>query len=216
MILHELIFRDGKYVLSSTLFLLSFLLLAYICFQPSLIHSASSSVVVTLNVDTGISISSPGNTTMSNDMGVSVNSAVATSTFTIVTNDTLGYSLGLTASTAPAMKNGSNSVPDMSTSPATWAVASGATQFGFGVYGTDVNTSTYGTGGACQTSTSTPSTTLKYRGFANLTSITVASRSSTTTPSGIPTTICYAVGQNNTFIPSGVYTATVTATATAN
>jgi hypothetical protein len=205
----------GK-IIALTLSLMVVVGFGYVTLEPAPAQAVTSTVVVTLNVDTGISISSPGNTTMSNDMGVSVNTAVATSTFTVVTNDTLGYALNLTASTLPALKSVSDTVPDMSATPATWTIASGATQFGFGVYGTDVNTTTYGTGAACQTSTSTPSTTLKYRGFTSSTPIAVASRSSTTTPSGIATTVCYAAGQNGTFIPSGTYTATVTATATAN
>ena len=39
-------------------------------------------------------------------------------------------------------------------------------------------------------------------------------RSATTTTAGIDTTVCYAVEQNTFYIPSGVYQATVVASAT--
>ncbi len=177
--------------------------------------SATDSVVVTLQVDAGITITSPADTSMSNSLGVSVNTAVATTTWNVKTNNALGYTLGVQASTNPAMQSGSNTVKDYATTtmPSTWSVSNDA-KFGFSVLGTDVTTATWGTGTYCNAAaTSTISTTLKYYGLYT-TATTVASRSSTTTPSGVDTTVCYAVEQNNVYIPSGTYQATVTATAT--
>lgn len=177
--------------------------------------SASDQVVVSLNVDTGISITSPADTYMSTSLGVSTNQAVATTTWNVKTNNSLGYSLTVLASTNPAMQSGGNRIDDYATTtmPSTWSVPAGNAKFGFSVYGTDVNTTTWGTASSCSAATSTPNTTLKYYGFYTV-ATSVATRSSTTTTAGIDTVVCYAVEQDTYYIPSGVYTATITATAT--
>lgn len=185
-------------------------------FQITKAATAADTVVVTLQVDAGISITSPADTTMSTNLGVSTNIAVATTTWNVKTNNALGYVLTVAASTNPAMKSGANYVNDYATTsmPSLWTVASGDARFGFSALGTDVNTSTWGTGTYCNgAGTSTVSTTLKYYGFYTAATST-ATRAATTTPAGVDTTICYAVQQNNTYIPSGTYTATITATAT--
>jgi hypothetical protein len=201
--------------LTATMLLMSF----YVYFEPGIVMAVSDSevVVVTLQVDTGISLTSSGNTSMSTNLGVSTHVANGTSTMTTATNDPLGYSLTVSASTNPAMKTvGGDSVPDFaSTTPGLWYTPTGSTSFGFSVFGTDSTTATWGTGSFCNGSgTSTISTTLKYRGFST-SNVTIASRSSTTTPTGVTTTICYAVQQNGAYIPAGIYTATLTFTATA-
>jgi hypothetical protein len=157
---------------------------------------------------------------MSGNLGVALSTAVATSTFTATTNDPLGYTLGLQASTNPAMKSGSYSIPDYSTTtaPSTWSVGSNTSAFGFSVYGTNVvgGTSTWGTSatGCANTSSTTISTTLKYYGFYT-TATTTTKDTATTTPSGDVTTVCYAVAQGTGYyIPAGTYTATITGTAT--
>ena len=61
--------------------------------------------------------------------------------------------------------------------------------------------------------TSTPSTVLHWRGFQGTAPQQVATKGTVTTTSGVDTTVCYAAGQNGVYIPSGSYTATVTATA---
>lgn len=178
--------------------------------------SATDSVVISLNVDAGISITSPADTTMSTSLGASTNTAIATTTWNVKTNNNLGYSLTVAASTNPAMQVSSTVfVSDFASStPALWStLPNGRAEFGYSAYGTDVSTATYGTGSSCG-ATSTPSTTLKYRGFTTSASPTIATRSATTTTSGIDTTICYAVEQKGVYIASGLYSATITATAT--
>ena len=180
--------------------------------------STSSSIVVTLNVTAGISITSPSNITMSQTLGVTANTAVGTSTWNVKTNDVSGYNLTLKASTAPAMQNASSSVADYAIgAPTPWSVVNSA-KFGFSAYGTDVNPGTWGTVGAANCSAvgtaHVPSGTLNYLGFTTSTSSpVVATRAATTTTSGVDTTVCFAVEQNNVYIPSGTYTATITATA---
>jgi hypothetical protein len=189
-----------------------------------LAEAATAPVNVFLEVQSGISITADlANVNMSTALNITgSNEAVGTTTFNVVTNDNNGYTLGVSASTRPAMTTGGLSIADYSTTtnPSTWSVASGDARFGFSATGTDVNTSTWGTGNLCSsagtatTGTSSVSTTLKYYGFYT-TATTVASRAATTTPGGINTGICYAVQQNNFFISPGTYQAVITGTATA-
>ena len=183
--------------------------------------TAADDVVVTLNVSAGISITSPADATMSNTIGVSVNKAIATTTWNVKTNNAAGYTLALKSATssAPAMKqdlDNTKTITDNTlgaVAPALWSVGASTAEFGYSGYGSDISTGTYGTDSNCG-ATSTPSTALKYTSLRT-TDRTLASRSSTTTPSGIDSVVCYAVEQGGSFyIPSGTYTATVTATAT--
>jgi len=199
--------------------IVGFLFASFLSFLKPVIISAqtfdSDEIEVTLNVDAGISIDSPGNITMSRNLSVINMTAVAESTWTVTTNNITGYNLTIKADTYPAMQqNATTTIADYPTgTPTTWSVINGA-NFGFSAYGTDVNTTTWGEGSSCSTSTHNPSPTLKYLGFTTSTSSpVVATRNATTTFAGSATTICYAVEQDNFFIPSGSYTATITATA---
>ncbi len=183
--------------------------------------TATDSVVVTLNVAAGISITSPADSTMSTTIGISTNKAIATTTWNVKTNNAAGYTLALKSATSstPAMKQDSDNTKVIAdnvagaTTPALWSVGASTAEFGYSGYGTDVSTGTYGSDSSCG-ATSTPSTALKYTSLRT-TDRTLASRASTTTQSGIDTVVCYAVEQGSSFfIASGTYTATVTATAT--
>jgi hypothetical protein len=186
--------------------------------EPSVSSAAvaTDSVIVTLNVVSGITITSPADTPMSTSLGVSTNTAIATTTWNVKTNNNLGYTLVVTSSTFPAMKASPtqfvNDFPSTST-PALWSTLGTGGWFGYSGYGTDVSTGTWGTGSSCG-ATSTPSGTLKYAGFSSTTANAIATRSATTTTAGVDTTICYAVEQKSVYIDSGTYTATITATAT--
>ncbi len=193
----------------------------FVCMEssPAYAVNAQDSVVVTLTVTSGISITSPADNPLSTNLGVSQSVAVGTTTWNVKTNDGSGYTLGLAASTNPAMQfSPTVTVDDYSTTtmPSAWSVGANAAKFGFTVFGTDVTTGTWGTGSFCNgTATSTVSSTLNYYGFYT-TATTVAARAATTTPTGIDTTVCYAVQQgSNFFIPAHIYTATIQATATA-
>ncbi len=205
-------------------FTISFIILfftIFTAFDPSTVvaqtYSTSTSVVVTLNVTAGIAITDSANVTMSRNLSMTNMTAIASSTWTVTTNNITGYNLTVKASTAPAMQqNATTTVADFATTTtALWStVPSGAAQFGFSAYGTDVTDSgSWGTGTDCQSAAHIPSTTLKYSGFMTSTSTVVATRSATTTFAGSATTVCYAVEQKAFYIPSGTYTATITATA---
>ncbi len=172
-------------------------------------------ITVTLDVTSGISITSPDDVTMSRNLSMTADTAVASSTWTVRTSNETGYNLTVKASTAPAMHNATNTVADYQTTgtPDTWSVSAGTAAFGFSAYGTDV-AAAWGSDTSCQASSDVPSSNLKYSGFTTSTSSPVVStRSATTSSDGVATTVCYAVGQNAYYIPSGTYTATITATA---
>lgn len=210
-------FKKINFTLAAIL-LSSFLSYAYL--EPASANAAvaTSSTVVTLTVQTGISISTPGNSSMSTIMGVAANSAIGTTTWTVITNNALGYTLAVNATSTPAMQatTTSTTIADYQTgAPNTWSVTSGNAAFGYSAFGTDVPTGTWGTGAICSGAggPNATSTTLKYKGFTT-SPFTVATRSATTTTTGVSTTVCYGAEQNNFFIPSGTYQATIVATAT--
>jgi hypothetical protein len=178
--------------------------------------SASDSVLVTLNVTAGIAITSPSDITMSRNLSLANMTAIASSTWTVTTNNITGYSLTIKSLTSPAMQqNATTTIDDYAVGvPTLWSVPSGSANFGFSAYGTDVNIGTWGNASSCESTSHVPSTALKYLGFTTSTSTSVvANRTSTTTFVGSDTTVCYAVEQNAFYIPSGTYTATIIATA---
>lgn len=191
---------------------------AYSLIEAEAASAVTDAVVVTLTVDSAISITSPADTAMSQSIGLTTDTATASTTWNVKTSDTDGYTLAVAASTDPAMQSAGDTIFDYTEgtpgTPETWSVASGAAEFGFSARGDRVSTGTYGTDSDCLAGDNhTPSATLNYRGFDGTNTISVATHSATTTASGDDTTVCYAVEQNGVFIPSGTYTATITATA---
>lgn len=199
-----------------------FSLFAFIVFQfyPILENAsaatASDNVIVTLDVDTGITISDGANVTMAPNIGVASDGSIGSSSWIVRTNSALGYTLAVKASASPALVSGANSFADyteaVSGTPDVWSVGSGAYEFGYSAYGTDTPTGTWGTGTSCGAA-GVPTGTQKYIGFETA-DRTIATRATTTSTSGITTTICFAAQQNAVYAPSGTYTATITATAT--
>jgi hypothetical protein len=116
------------------------------------------------------------------------------------------------------MQSGSFSVTDYQTgTPNTWTATTSNAYFGYSAFGGDTSTASWGTDTDCAAAADVPSATLKYKGFTTTAGTpAIASRTATTTTTGTNTTICFAAEQNNFFIPSGTYTAQITATAVAN
>ena len=163
-----------------------------------------------------ISISAPADINLAS-LTLTKNSAVSGATWSVITNNSAGYALALTASTTPALKgNAGRAFNDFSTStPSTWIVSNNYV-FGFSVYGADVNTSTYGTDTDCISVADVPSGSLKWRGFYGTNSIVVVNDYSSAPLPGSDTTMCVATEQNGVFVPSDTYTAIITATAVTN
>ncbi len=188
---------------------------AFVGLEPRLAAAVSDSVTVTQDVTAGISISSPADVTM-NALTTTQNTSVGTSTWTVITNNAAGYTLGVkadyTGKTA-ALTSSTDQFADYATSsPSLWSVTNNY-MFGFAPFGND--TTGYGTGTLCESANDTPSTTLYYVGFYSA-DRQIASSSSETTQAGTATTVCYATEQDTVWAPSGTYTATITATATTN
>lgn len=192
----------------------------YAAFEPALLRAVSveDQITVTQVVTTGISITSPSNITLT-PLSTSQNTAVASTTWTVTTNNATGFSLAVTASGTPALRRttGTDTFADYpTTTPSTWSVTN-AFQFGFSALG--AKTTGYGSDAQsnCADGTDIQSSTLLWRGFQGTTySYEIASSTATTTTSGVTTTFCVGTEQDGVFAPSGTYVATTTATATTN
>ncbi len=179
--------------------------------------AVTDNVVVTLDVDSGISISDGAAVTMAPNISVSANGSIGSSSWTVVTNAAAGYTLTVHDTTDPALKSGSNSFANyteaVSGTPEVWSVPNGSYEFGYSAYGTDTATGTWGTSASCG-SAGTPAVAQKYVGFlATPNTKTIATRATVTPFAGITTTVCFAAEQDGVFAPSGTYTATVVGTA---
>lgn len=205
-------------IISISLVSLLSIQLIYLAIEPTVTTAATApdSVLVTLTVDSGISITAPADVVMAPNIGMAANGSIGSVIWNVKTNHATGYSLAVKAGASPALVSGANSFADYTETvvgtPEVWSVASGAKEFGYSAYGTDTSTATWGTGTSCG-SAGAPTGTQKYVGF-QITDKIVATRAVVTTPSGIDTTVCFAAQQNTVYAPSGVYTATITATAT--
>ena len=210
-----------KKIFTSFLALTLCVLSIFLILEPSTTRAVTDDVLVNLTVDSGIAISSPADVTLgASNMGITVNSAIGTATWNVKTNSPAGYTLTIkNASTSPALKgagaigNFADYTEAVAGTPELWSVDSNTYQFGYSIRGTDVNTTTYGTGADCGTG-NVPNATLKYR-HASTSVILAATRTSTTTLAGVDTTACFAAGQNGVYAPAGSYSATITATALA-
>lgn len=207
----------------STLLVTTLVIVGFAAFEPNAVGAVSDEIIVNLTVESGISITSPADVTMSN-MGTAVNVSTGWAIWNVKTNDPDGYTLGVKASTSPAMRNAQSSFADYTeatpATPQAWSV-SNAVEFGFSGLGTDVvnvNTDQYAASGqtTCDNgvASSTINATLRFLGFET-SDQTLASRGATTTTSGVDTRICFAAEQNGVYADAGLYQATITATATA-
>ena len=210
-----------KKVLSVSVISLIFTQVFYgFCIEPTVVIAATASdnVIVTLNVDSGISITDGADATMAPSIGLVSNKSVGGSSWNVRTSSVTGYTLAVKASTSPALKNSTfdsfdDYTPAVPTTPDLWGgVASGTKEFGFSAYG-DNSLAAFGNPVNCgNTSTGVPDAAAKYQGFST-SDYTIATSSTFTGTSGVVTNICFAAEQNGTYAASGVYTATITATA---
>lgn len=205
-------------IVPSALIITMLAVAGYGAIEPQATYAVTDQVQVTLTVSEEVSIDSPANVAMSPNIGVTSNTSVGNVVWNVKTNSNDGYSMELRASTAPAMQSGSFSILDYQTgAPNTWTATSSNAYFGYSGFGTDTATGTWGTDSDCIAAASVPSAALKYKGFTTSASAhNIATRTATTTTSGINTTVCFAAEQNAVYIPSGTYTAQITATAVAN
>jgi hypothetical protein len=210
----------------SSIVIFSLLIAGVSAVEPKITNASpvDDEIIVSLTVDSGISITSPPDVTMSN-LGTAVNNSTGWAIWNVKTNDPDGYTLSVKASTAPALVSGGNSFLDYTEAtpgvPDTWSLDANTIQFGFSGIGIDVqnvNSDQYGATGqtVCDngSASSTVNASLKFLGFETSDQL-LASRAATTSTSGIDTRICFAAGQNGVYAPAGLYQATITATAVA-
>ncbi len=179
---------------------------------------------------TYLSISDGADVTMSAMSATDATSTGSTS-WTVITDNPAGYKLEVAASAtsstpcdyylcdADISENFADYVEASGATPEVWNTEDGQYEFGFSAYGDDVSDGAWGAGSSCGSGTTLPQD-LYYRGFNDTTdsgpaTIEIAIRSSRTDASGIATNFCLGAVQSNVTTPSGTYTATTTATATA-
>jgi hypothetical protein len=207
-----------KKIFTASIISLLLIQIFYLVIEPAISTAASVSdgVQVTLTVDSGITITTPGDVTMSPNIGITANGSIGSAVWNVKTNKATGYSLAVKASASPALVSGANSFADytelVDDTPEVWSVPAAAKEFGFSAYGTDTTTATWGTAATCG-ALGVPDVLQKYVGF-KVTDQTIATRDTVTSTSGVDTTVCFAAEQDTVYAPSGTYTATITATAT--
>lgn len=148
--------------------------------------------------------------------GVTGGTSNGSTTVTVITDNSNGYTLTLEASTDPAMQNGSDFIsnyeagadPDFS-----FIIGSTDAVFGFSPEGVDVAPRYLDLGGICNTGTGNSSFSC-WEGVST-TPLTIASANSATLPAGATTTILFRVGIGGSVNQApGTYIATTTITAT--
>jgi len=196
----------------------------FVSLEADLSKAATSyaTTTVTLIVDSEITLTASATVAMWPNISLSQDTSVGSSTFNVETSDTAGYTLDFSASTSPALHNGTNSFADYTEgvegTPESWSVDASAYEFGFSAYGGDVDDGTWDSGAtACGTPGAEDLTSsLNWMGFNGTTAVTgVASSASETSQDGTNTVLCVAAEQgSNTQAPSGTYVATLVGTAT--
>lgn len=210
-------------IIATSIISLLLIQVVYLAAEPTVVGAvdAPDTVLVTLNVTAGISISNGADSTMLPNIGVAGDRSVGSSSWNVITNSTGGYNLAVTASASPALVRGGggdNFADYTEATPGTpdlWSITSGTKEFGFSAYGTDVIAGRYGNSIDCgNTSTGVTHASAKYEGFSSSTPITISTKATVTPVAGIVTNVCFAAEQSAVYAQNGNYTATITGTAT--
>ncbi len=166
--------------------------------------------------ETYLSLSTVGDISMSPSIGgVSGGTGYGSMGWTVITDNSAGYSLSIKASTDPALRSASSSFNDYTPSGANpdynWSVASTDSEFGFSPEGVDIVQRYLDNGSSCNTG----SLDTVSRCWDQLDTINtlIAQRSSGNHPSGTTTTVkVQAESGANHIQPNGDYTAVVEVT----
>ncbi|MFC1801968.1 hypothetical protein ACFLY7_00800 [Patescibacteria group bacterium] len=232
------LFKD---FLSTVLIFSVLFFFVFVAFEPGLVRALEDQVVVTQEVTSGITISSPSDITMTT-LTLTQDTAVATSTWTVTTNSQSGFTVTIDATSTSACVDratdgqedilcalGSNSGIDdeafrdlATTTRAAWSTMTTGNDYYFGFSVTNVladNTADVSGWGNdsiyCDSDGSdTPNENLLWQGFWSGNEIEIASSTSETDQGGTQIAVCLATAQVGSGIaPSGTYYATTTATA---
>lgn len=166
-----------------------------------------------------LDLSGPSNISLSGTIsGSSGGQAEGQGVWSVVTDNSAGYSLAIRSSANPALVSGANSFANFSGTVASpsfaWSVATDQASFGFSVKGGDIVSSLKDNGSVCGTG-SLQTANSCWSGLSTSDQI-IAQSSGENTPSGSDTTIKFRAEAGATKSqPQGDYTATVIVTATA-
>ena len=164
-----------------------------------------------------ISLSTPSSVTMSPAIpGITGGTSDGSTTVTVITDSSAGYSLSINAGVSPAMVKGSDSISDyvVASSPDyTFTTATDDSHFGYSPSGVDV-VQRFKDDGVSACNTGGSETTLACWDGLSTSAVTIARRTSANTPSGSTTTVYFRVGIGSGVNQvAGIYTATTTLTA---
>ncbi len=167
-----------------------------------------------------ISISSPSDVSMSPAISSGGGVGDGSTSWTVTTDDPLGYTLALSASTDPALTSSDDGFSNYITASVgtpdfIWSVAADHSEFGFTPEGSDI-TSTYKDDGS-NCATGSLDTGSRCWDSITTTQKIIASASSANNPTGTGTTVRLRaeVGTSHGGQKAGNYTATITGTAIA-
>jgi hypothetical protein len=181
---------------------LVFLVAGYVIFEPNLMKAAQDTdeVTISLTVDSSISLSSPSNASLGT---ISPGSGIGSTavTWTVTTNNSLGWTLGVGASGTPAMIGTGATFNDYTDggTPELWSVPDTNAEFGFSASGTR-SVPAFGGG-------------TNFLGFNGATPIEVGTYNTVAEAEPITVHFQAQIGSSNTLSP-GSYSAIITATAT--
>jgi len=164
-----------------------------------------------------ISISSPSDLVMASMGGLSGGSSEGTMSWTVITDNTAGYSMSLASTTTPSLKSATDSLADYAPAGAdpdyNFTNLPANSSFGFSPEGTEVSQRFKDNGSVCNAGTS--ETISKCWDGLSTTPKIIAGRTSSNHPSGSTITARFrAESGANHIQTSGVYNVTVIATAT--
>lgn len=210
-------------MISSSLAFSLLFFLVYSFFEPQLASAVGSSTTVTQTVTSEVTISTPGPVTMSGSIpGITGGTATGAATWTVKTNDTLGFAMTVNASAAPALASGGNSFADYgatATPDYNWSTLATDSRFGFSILPAtiaDAVANFKNNGTTCNIGAGVTANKC-WLAFSGTTPVPVINRSSATAVGGEAEVVNFqAQSGASHFQPSGTYTATITATATAN
>ena len=165
-----------------------------------------------------LSISAPSNVSLGSIDGTTGGSVTGSVAWTVITDNSAGYTLAMRSSTNPALTSGSNTIANYTPAGAApdyvWSVGTSGSEFGFSPEGTHVVQRYLDNGSSCNTGASNNSDTC-WDAFST-SNTTVASSASGNSPTGTASTLKLQAQIGTDVEPSdGTYAATIIATATA-
>jgi hypothetical protein len=163
-----------------------------------------------------ISISTSPDVTLPSISGLLGGESSATSTWTVITDNSAGYTLSIKATTSPALHNGISSFADYTPAGSdpdfNFSIAPTASAFGYSPEGADIVSRFKDNGSACNTGSSNTSNTCWDKFTTS--NVSIASSNSPNSPSGTATSVVYKAKVGSSKIQdSGSYSASIVVTA---